>query len=57
MVKTGDNIIFFEKGVDKKGIVIGIEQRQDDSRYELLVKDVLGNTRRLLEGDDVFQVA
>ena len=55
MVKTGDEIIFFDAGIDKKGVVVGIEQRQDN-RYDLLVKDALGNNRKLVEGDDVFQV-
>jgi hypothetical protein len=55
MVKTGDEIIFFDAGVDKKGVVVGIE-KGEDNRYELLIKDVLGNNRKLIEGDDTFQV-
>jgi len=29
MVKTGDEIIFFDAGVDKKGVVVGIEKGED----------------------------
>lgn len=56
MVKTGDEILFYVNGVDQKGVVTGIEQRIEDDRYQLNVKDVLGNCVVLIEGDDVFQV-
>jgi len=57
MVRTGDSILFVnDLGEERQGVVTGIEQRQEDSRYELLVKDVLGNCLILIEGDDKFLV-
>lgn len=56
MVKVGDCILFKDDmGEEKQAIIIGIEQRQD-TRYDLLVKDTLGNHIILVEGDDVFEV-
>jgi len=57
MVRIGEAILYSKNGEEQKqGIVTGIEQRQEDSRYELLVKDVLGECVVLLEGDDTFLV-
>ena len=57
MVRMGETILFTKEGEEEKqGVVVGIDQRQEDSRYELLVKDVLGNCVLLLEGDDTYLV-
>lgn len=56
MVRIGEAILFTKGEEEKQGIVTNIEQRKEDSRYELLVKDVLGDCVVLLEGDDTFLV-
>jgi len=56
MVGIGDTILFSKDGnKEKQGLVTDIQQREDN-RYELLVKDCLGNCVILLEGDDTFLV-